>query len=97
MNLFTKLLQSCSSGSRSTQGMSVIGKEEDRHTQKVAWQKKLLLFLGQLSFYRMNVISPLSHHILHQILVLCFCQYFSFPCLSLMHSSGTFLITGFFS
>ena len=55
-----------------------------------------LLFLGQLSFYRMNVTSPLSHHILHQILVSCFCQYFSLPCFSPMHSSRTFPITGLF-
>ena len=54
------------------------------------------LFLGQLSFYRMNITSPLSHHILHQILVLCFHQYFSSPCFSPMYSSGTFPIIGFF-
>ena len=76
--------------------MSGIGEEEDRHTQKAAWKKKLFLFLGQLGFYRMNVTSPLSHHILHQLLVLCFCQYFSFPFFFPMHSSGTFPITGFF-
>ena len=54
------------------------------------------LFLGYLSFYRINVTSPLSHHILHQILVSCSCQYFSFPCFPPLHSSRTFPITGFF-
>ena len=44
----------------------------------------------------MNVTSPLSHHILHQILVSCSCQYFSFPRFSPMHSSRMFPITGFF-
>ena len=88
------LLESSPSGSGSTQGMS--GEEGDRHTQKVAWKKKLFLFLGQLSFYRMNITSPLSHHILHLILVLCFCQYF-FPhvsplCIRLEH----FRLQGFF-
>ena len=78
--------------------MSGIGEEEeDRHKESCMEEKAFFLFLGQLSFYRMNITSTLSHYILHQILVSCFCQYFPFPCFSPMHSSGTFLITGFFS
>ena len=46
------------SGSRSTQGMSGISEEGDRHTKKIAWKKKLLLFLGQFSFYGMNITPP---------------------------------------
>ena len=38
------LLESSPSGSRNTQGMNGIGEEEDRHTQKVAWKKKLFYF-----------------------------------------------------
>ena len=65
-------------------------KETDTH--RSLSERKSSLFLGQLSFYRMNITSLLSHHILHQILVSEFCQYFSSPCFSPMHSSGTFLI-----
>ena len=94
-----KVPESSPSRSRSTQGMSGLSEEGNKHTRKVEWKKRLFfffLFLGQLSFYRMNITSPLSHHILHQILVLCFHQYFSSPCFSPMYSSGTFPIIGFF-
>ena len=44
----------------------------------------------------MNVTSPLSHHILHQILVCVSVNIFLSHVFSLMHSSRTFMITGFF-
>ena len=42
-------------------------KKTDTH-RRLRRRGSSFLFLGQLSFYRMNITSPLSHHILHQIL-----------------------------
>ena len=49
--------------------MSGVSKEEDRQTHthiRCVEEVAFFLFLG---FYRMNVTSPLSHHLLHQTLV----------------------------
>ena len=69
-------------------------KKTDTHTEGCGRRGSFFLFLSQLSFYRMNVTSSLSHHILHQILFCASVNIFS-PCFSPMHSSRTFLITGF--
>ena len=58
--------------------------------------KKKLFSFRTAQFYRINIISPLSHPILHQILVSCFCKYIfphNFPLhFHLEHS----LLQGFF-
>ena len=55
----------------------------------------IFLFLGELSFCRMNVTSHLSHHTLHQVSVCASINIFFSPCFSPKHSSRTFPITGF--
>ena len=80
---------------RNTQGMSGIGEEEDRHTQKVA-QKRQLFFILRIAQFLQNerYLRLKSPHITSDI-ILCICQYFSFPCFSPVHSSRMFPITGF--
>ena len=83
------------SRTRNTQGMSGIGKEEDRHTQKVAQKRQLFLLFRIAQFVYNERYLPLkSPHITSDIISFI-CQCFSFPCYSPMHLSKMFPIYRF--
>ena len=65
------------------------------HTEGSVEEVAFFIF-RKLSFYRMNVTSALSHHILHQILVSCSCQYFFSHVFPLCIHLERFRLQGFF-
>ena len=62
------VLGSSPSGSRNTQGMSGVGEEEDRHTQKVAQRRQLSFIFRTAQFLQNECYLPLkSPHITSDI------------------------------
>ena len=92
-------IQMCQSpapaGPRVPKAWVVLARKETDPLRRLCMKKKLLIF-RKAQFYKINITSPLSHPILHQILVSYFRQYIFSPHLSPTFSFGTFPITGFF-